>query len=79
MPEIAIPVAGVRVGHWTGARTGVTVVLAPDGTVGSGEVRGGAPATRGARAARTEPDGRRGSTRWCSPAARRSGSPRPTA
>jgi L-aminopeptidase/D-esterase-like protein len=39
-------VAGVRVGHWTGARTGVTVVLLPPGTVGSGEVRGGAPATR---------------------------------
>src|SRR6185436_10717520 len=46
MPEIAIPVAGVRVGHWTGARTGVTVVLAPEGTVGSAEVRGGAPASR---------------------------------
>jgi L-aminopeptidase/D-esterase-like protein len=46
VPEIAIPVAGVRVGHWTGARTGVTVVLAPDGTVGSAEVRGGAPASR---------------------------------
>jgi L-aminopeptidase/D-esterase-like protein len=39
-------VAGVRVGHWTGERTGVTVVLLPPGTVGSGEVRGGAPATR---------------------------------
>ena len=39
-------VAGVRVGHWTGPDTGVTVVLAPAGTVGSGEVRGGAPATR---------------------------------
>jgi len=46
VPEIAIPVAGVRVGHWTGARTGVTVVLAPEGTVGSAEVRGGAPASR---------------------------------
>jgi L-aminopeptidase/D-esterase-like protein len=44
--EIAIPVAGVRVGHWTGARTGVTVVLAPDGAIGSAEVRGGAPASR---------------------------------
>jgi L-aminopeptidase/D-esterase-like protein len=41
-----IPVAGVRVGHWTGDGTGVTVVLAPQGTVGSGEVRGGAPASR---------------------------------
>ena len=41
-------VAGVRVGHWTDAdaRTGCTVVLLPEGTVGSGEVRGGAPATR---------------------------------
>jgi L-aminopeptidase/D-esterase-like protein len=36
----------VRVGNWTGAGTGVTVVLAPPGTVGSVEVRGGAPATR---------------------------------
>jgi L-aminopeptidase/D-esterase-like protein len=39
---------GVTVGHWTDAvaRTGCTVVLLPDGTVGSGEVRGGAPGTR---------------------------------
>ncbi len=36
----------VGVGHWTGAGTGVTVVLCPADTVGSGEVRGGAPATR---------------------------------
>jgi L-aminopeptidase/D-esterase-like protein len=36
----------VRIGHWTGLGTGVTVVLAPEGTVGSGEVRGGSPATR---------------------------------
>jgi L-aminopeptidase/D-esterase-like protein len=42
----SIPIAGVRVGHWTGAGTGVTVVLAPEGTVGSAEIRGGAPATR---------------------------------
>jgi L-aminopeptidase/D-esterase-like protein len=34
------------VGHWTGTGTGVTVVLPPAGTIGSGEVRGGAPATR---------------------------------
>ncbi|WP_239162938.1 P1 family peptidase [Paractinoplanes rishiriensis] len=33
-------------GHWTGAGTGVTVIVPPPGTVGSGEVRGGAPATR---------------------------------
>jgi L-aminopeptidase/D-esterase-like protein len=36
----------VRVGHWTGDGTGVTVVLLPEGTIGSCEVRGGAPATR---------------------------------
>jgi L-aminopeptidase/D-esterase-like protein len=44
--DLAIP--GVCVGHWTDheARTGCTVVLFPDGTVASGEVRGGAPATR---------------------------------
>jgi L-aminopeptidase/D-esterase-like protein len=41
-------VAGVRVGHWTDpvARTGCTVVLLPEGTTASGEVRGGAPGTR---------------------------------
>jgi L-aminopeptidase/D-esterase-like protein len=39
-------VPGVQVGHWTGDATGVTVVLLPPGTIGSGEVRGGAPATR---------------------------------
>lgn len=39
-------VPGIRVGHWTGEGTGVTVVLAPSGCVGAGEVRGGAPATR---------------------------------
>ncbi|MBL7262201.1 P1 family peptidase [Actinoplanes lichenicola] len=33
-------------GHWTGDGTGVTVILPPPGTVGSGEVRGGAPALR---------------------------------
>ncbi len=39
---------GVLVGHWTEpqARTGCTVVVFPEGTVASGEVRGGAPATR---------------------------------
>ena len=35
----ALGVAGVRVGHWTGAGTGVTVLLLPDGTVGSGEIQ----------------------------------------
>jgi L-aminopeptidase/D-esterase-like protein len=41
-------VRGIRVGHATDRRglTGCTVVLCPPGTVGSGEVRGGAPATR---------------------------------
>lgn len=41
-------VEGVSVGHWTDpvARTGCTVALLPPGTVASGEVRGGAPATR---------------------------------
>jgi L-aminopeptidase/D-esterase-like protein len=41
-------IAGLRVGHWTdpAARTGCTVVLFPDGTVASGDVGGGAPATR---------------------------------
>lgn len=41
-------VPGLRVGHWTdqAGATGCTVVLFPDRTVASGEVRGGAPATR---------------------------------
>jgi L-aminopeptidase/D-esterase-like protein len=41
-------VPGIRVGHWTDSvgLTGCTVVLCPPGTVGSGEVRGGAPGTR---------------------------------
>jgi L-aminopeptidase/D-esterase-like protein len=41
-------ITGVRVGHWTdpAARTGCTVILFPDRTVASGDVRGGAPATR---------------------------------
>ena len=41
-------VDGIRVGHWTdpAGRTGCTVVLPPPGTVGSGQVRGGAPGTR---------------------------------
>ncbi len=37
---------GIQLGHWTGDGTGVTVVLCPPDTVGSCEVRGGAPATR---------------------------------
>jgi L-aminopeptidase/D-esterase-like protein len=41
-------IPGVAVGHWTDprARTGCTAILLPEGTVASGEVRGGAPATR---------------------------------
>ena len=39
-------VPGVRVGHWTGDATGVTVIVFPHGTVASAEIRGGAPATR---------------------------------
>ncbi|MCM6772427.1 P1 family peptidase [Nocardia sp. CDC159] len=44
--SIAIP--EVRVGHWTDpvGQTGCTVVLLPEGTVASCEVRGGAPASR---------------------------------
>ncbi len=41
-------IEGIRVGHWTDepGRTGCTVVLFPEGTIASGEIRGGAPATR---------------------------------
>lgn len=41
-------ISGVAVGHWSDpvAATGCTVVLVPPGTVASGEVRGGAPASR---------------------------------
>ncbi len=39
-------ISGVRVGHLTRTGTGVTVMLLPSGSLGSGEVRGGAPATR---------------------------------
>lgn len=44
--DLLIP--GVEVGHWTDpvGRTGCTVIVLPPGTVASGEVRGGAPATR---------------------------------
>jgi len=45
---VIVDVPGVLVGHWSDleARTGCSVVLLPDGAVCSGEVRGGAPATR---------------------------------
>ena len=41
-------VTGIAVGHWTDreARTGCTVVVTPPDTIASGEVRGGAPASR---------------------------------
>ncbi|HZD16859.1 MAG TPA: P1 family peptidase [Actinomycetota bacterium] len=41
-------VPGIRVGHWSDRRavTGCTVVLCPPGTVGSVDVKGGAPGTR---------------------------------
>jgi len=41
-------VEGITVGHWSdpAGKTGCTVVLPPAGTIGSGEVRGGAPGTR---------------------------------
>ena len=41
-------VEGIEVGHWSDveARTGCTVVLVPEGTAASAEVRGGAPASR---------------------------------
>jgi len=42
----SFPIRGVRAGHCTRDGTGVTVLLFPDGSVGSAEVRGGAPATR---------------------------------
>ena len=44
--DLLIP--GVEIGHWTdpAARTGCSVIVLPPGTRASGEVRGGAPATR---------------------------------
>jgi L-aminopeptidase/D-esterase-like protein len=41
-------IPGLRVGHWTDpvGLTGCTVVLCPPETIGSGDVRGGAPGTR---------------------------------
>ncbi len=45
---VSIGVEGVGIGHWTDldAQTGCTVIVLPEGTVASAEVRGGAPATR---------------------------------
>jgi L-aminopeptidase/D-esterase-like protein len=47
-PGFLTDVPGVAVGHWTDpvARTGCTVVTVPEGTVASGEIRGGGPASR---------------------------------
>jgi L-aminopeptidase/D-esterase-like protein len=49
---MALGVPGVRVGTWTApsGRSGCTVVLPPDGTVGAIAVRGAAPGTREAAA-----------------------------
>ncbi len=46
--SVELRVQGVEIGHWTDpvARTGCTVIVLPPGTTASGEVRGGAPATR---------------------------------
>ena len=48
MTEPLAPPPGFRVGHWTDSvgRTGCTVVIAPDGTRGGVDVRGGGPGTR---------------------------------
>ncbi len=42
------PPDGISIGHWTDRQglTGCTVMLAPDGVVAAGEVRGGGPGTR---------------------------------
>jgi L-aminopeptidase/D-esterase-like protein len=42
------PPAGFRIGHWSDpqGRTGCTVVIAPEGTRGGVDVRGGGPGTR---------------------------------
>ena len=46
--SVDLHIPGVEIGHWTDpvARTGCTVIVLPPGTTASGEVRGGAPATR---------------------------------
>ena len=43
-----VPPAGFRIGHWSDleGRTGCTVVIAPEGTRGGVDVRGGGPGTR---------------------------------
>ena len=48
MSEPLRPPAGFRIGHWSNpdARTGCTVVIAPEGSRGGVDVRGGGPGTR---------------------------------
>ena len=48
MTEPAPPPEGFRIGHWTDAEgvTGCTVVIAPPGSRGGVDVRGGGPGTR---------------------------------
>jgi L-aminopeptidase/D-esterase-like protein len=48
LPDLLPPPAGFRVGHWTDpqARTGCTVVLAPAGSRGGVDIRGGGTGTR---------------------------------
>ena len=45
---MTIGIPDVRIGHWSDplGRTGCTVITFPEGTIGSCEVRGGAPASR---------------------------------
>jgi len=53
MGAVGFP-AGMLIGHWSDpvARTGCTVILAPDGAMGGVDVRGGAPGTLGTDALR---------------------------
>jgi L-aminopeptidase/D-esterase-like protein len=46
--DAVVPPAGFRIGHWSDpvGRTGCTVVIAPEGTRGGVDVRGGGPGTR---------------------------------
>ena len=48
MNDVLVPPAGFRIGHWSdpNGRTGCTVVIAPEGTRGGVDVRGGGPGTR---------------------------------
>ena len=48
MTLVDLRIPGVEIGHWSDpeARTGCSVIVLPPATTASGEVRGGAPATR---------------------------------